>query len=89
MEASGLTATASGQGTKDVRSTGHAKQLLTTGTGRIKKTATKLEGPLVRMGDLSLKMNMRNNDQPIKPDPKEDGKPGDESTITICRPIMR
>jgi hypothetical protein len=78
LEASGLTATAEGKGTKDVRSTGHAKQLLTTGTGRIKKTATKLEAPLVRMGDLVMKLNMRNNDNPIKPDPKEDGKPGDE-----------
>ena len=77
MEASGLTATAEGKGSKDVRSTGHAKQLLTTGTGRIKKTATKLEAPLVRMGDLALKLNMRNNDEPIQPDPKQDGKPGD------------
>ena len=77
LEASGLTETAEGKGTKDVRSTGHAKQLLTTGTGRIKKTATKLEGPLVRMGDLALKLNMRNNDEPIQPDPKDDGKPGD------------
>ena len=77
MEASGLTETAAGKGTKDVRSTGHAKQLLTTGSGRIKKTATKLEAPLVRMGDLAMKLNMRNNDEPIKPDPKDDGKPGD------------
>jgi hypothetical protein len=77
IEASGLTETMQGQGTKDVRSKGHAKQLLTTGSGRIKKTATKLEGPLVRMGDLALKLNQRNNDEPIKPDPKDDGKPGD------------
>jgi hypothetical protein len=78
IEASGLTETMQGKGAKDVRSTGHAKQVLTTGSGRIKKTATKLEGPLVRMGDLALKLNMRNNDEAIKPDPKEDGKPGDE-----------
>ncbi len=78
VEASGLTETLQGKGTKDVRSTGHAKQMLTTGSGRIKKTATKLEAPLVRMGDLALKLNQRNNDQPIKPDPAEDGKPGNE-----------
>jgi hypothetical protein len=77
IEASGLTETLQGKGTKDVRSTGHAKQMLTTGSGRVKKTATKLEGPLVRMGDLALKLNMRNNDEAIKPDPKEDGKLGD------------
>ena len=49
----------------------------TTGSGRIKKTATKLEAPLVRMGDLALKLNQRNNDEPITPDPKDDVKPGD------------
>ena len=77
IEASGLTETAQGKGSKDVRSKGHAQQLLSTGSGRIKKTATKLEAPLVRMGDLALRLNMRNNDDPIVPDPKEDGKPGD------------
>ena len=77
VEASGLTETLQGKGTKDVRSKGHAQQMLTTGSGRIKKTATKLEAPLVRMGDLALKLNQRNNDQPIIPDPKDDGKPGD------------
>ena len=77
IEASGLTETIQGKGSKDVRSKGHAQQLLTTGSGRIKKTATKLEAPLVRMGDLALRLNQRNNDEPIKPDPKEDGKPGD------------
>ena len=77
VEASGLTETLQGKGTKDVRSKGHAQQMLTTGSGRIKKTATKLEAPLVRMGDLALKLNMRNNEESIQPDPKEDSKPGD------------
>ncbi len=77
IEASGLTEVLQGKGTEGVRSKGHAKQLSTTGSGRIKKTATKLEAPLVRMGDLALRLNMRNNDAPIHPDPKEDGKPGD------------
>ena len=54
-----------------------AKQLATTGSGRIKKTAINLEGSLVRFGDLAFKLNMRNNDEEITPDPKEDGKPGD------------
>src|SRR5580698_700543 len=77
IEASGLTETIQGRGTEGVRSKSHAKQLATTGSGRIKKTATKLESPLVRMGDLALRLNQRNNDDPILPDPKEDGKPGD------------
>jgi hypothetical protein len=77
IEASGLTEVLQGKGTEGVRSRGHARELKTTGAGRIKKTATRLEGPLVRMGDLALRLNMRNNEEPIHPDPKEDGKPGD------------
>ncbi len=77
IEASGLTEVLQGKGEQGVRSRGHAKELRTTGAGRIKKTALRLEAPLVRMGDLSLKLNMRNNEEPIQPDPKEDGKPGD------------
>src|SRR5215469_15733669 len=77
VEASGLTETIQGKGEAGVRSKGHARQLASTGAGRIKKTAARLEAPLVRMGDLALRLNMRNNDDPIIPDPKEDGKPGD------------
>jgi hypothetical protein len=77
MEASGLTEVVQGKGTAGVRSKEHAKQLATTGAGRIKKTALKLEGPLVRLGDLTFKLHMRNDDNPIDPDPKEDGKSGD------------
>jgi hypothetical protein len=77
IEASGLTQTIQGQGDAGVRSKSHAKQLATTGSGRIKKAAIRLEAPLVRLGDLTFKLNMRNNDEPITPDPKEDGKEGD------------
>ncbi len=77
IEASGLTEVLQGKGTSGVRSKDHAKQLSSTGSGRIKKAATKLEAPLARLGDLSLKLNMRNNNNAITPDPKEDGKPGD------------
>jgi hypothetical protein len=76
IEASGLTEVLQGKGSENVRSRGHAKDLKTTGAGRIKKTATRLEAPLVRMGDLALRLNMRNNEDPIQPDPKEDGKEG-------------
>ncbi len=77
IEASGLTQTIEGKGEAGVRSRGHAKQLATTGSGRIKKAAIRLESPLVRLGNLAFKLNMRNNDEAITPDPKEDGKPGD------------
>jgi hypothetical protein len=76
IEASGLTSTVMGKGEEGVRGKSHAKQLATTGSGRIKKTAVRLESPLVSLGDKTLKLNMRNNDEPIQPDPGEDGKPG-------------
>ena len=77
VEASGLTEVLQGKGTAGVRSKDHAKQLSSTGSGRIKKAAIRLESPLVRLGDLGFKLNMRNNNNEIKPDPKEDGKDGD------------
>ena len=77
IEASGLTEVLQGKGTAGVRSKDHAKQLSTTGSGRIKKAAMRLESPLVRLGDLAFKLEMRNNDNAILPDPKDDGKDGD------------
>jgi hypothetical protein len=77
IEASGLTEVLQGKGTAGVRSKDHAKQLSTTGSGRIKKAAIRLESPLVRFGNLNLKLKMRNDAEEIIPDPKEDGKQGD------------
>ena len=45
MEASGLTEVLQGKGSENVRSKGHAKVLQSTGAGRIKKTAIRLEAP--------------------------------------------
>lgn len=69
LEASGLTDTVAGQGAAGVRSRGHAKELKSSGSGRIKKLAVMLEDPLVRYGELNLKLKMKNDDTPIKPDP--------------------
>src|SRR5262249_49945229 len=55
-EASGLTETMTGKGEKGVRGGGHARQLATTGSARIKKTAVGLEPSLVKCGDLALKL---------------------------------
>ena len=76
MEASGLTEVLQGRSTSGVRSQGHAKELKSTGAGRIRKTAIALEGALTRMGDIFLKLHQRNSDSKIVPDPQEDGKPG-------------
>ncbi|HEX8835289.1 MAG TPA: hypothetical protein VF748_00005, partial [Candidatus Acidoferrum sp.] len=74
MEASGLTEVLQGKGTQGVRSKGHAQTLAGVGSGRIKKAAVRLEAPLVRMGDLALKLMRRNSTEEIIPN-EIDGKP--------------
>ncbi len=74
LEASGLTEVLSGRGEQGVRSRQHAQELRKTGGGRIKRTALKLEPSLVRIGDLGLKLKMRNDDDDITPEPDEHGK---------------
>lgn len=65
LEASGLTETVIGRGEKNVRGGGHSKQLATTGSGRIRKVAVGLEPSLIQLGDLGLKLTMRNSDEEI------------------------
>jgi hypothetical protein len=74
LEASGLTEVLSGRGEQGVRSRQHAQELRKTGGGRIKRTALKLEQSLVRIGDVGLKLKMKNDDTPIIPEPDEKGK---------------
>jgi len=71
LEASGLTEVISGKGESGVRSRQHAKELRQTGSGRIKRAALALEPSLVRIGDIGLKLKMRNDDDPITPEPHE------------------
>lgn len=61
LEQSGLTQTITGQGASGVRSREHARQLTTTGSGRIKKAAMGLEPSLSRTGELMLKLIMEND----------------------------
>lgn len=72
METSGLTEVVSGKGSGGARGGQQQKQMQITGGGNIRKVAVGLEGALVRMGDLALKLKMKNDDSPIKlPDGKE------------------
>ncbi len=73
-ERSGLTEVLSGKGEQGVRSRQHAQELRKTGGGRIKRTALKLEQSLVRIGDVGLKLKMKNDDTPIIPEPDDKGK---------------
>ncbi len=79
LEASGLTEVISGKGESGVRSRQHAKELKQTGSGRIKRAALALEPSLVRIGDIGLKLKMRNDDDEIIPEPHE-GQDGKEKT---------
>ena len=74
LEASGLTEVLSGRGDQGVRSRQHAQELKKTGGGRIKRTALKLEPSLVRIGDLGLKLKMKNDASEIIPEPADNGK---------------
>jgi hypothetical protein len=74
LEASGLTEVLQGQGAEGVRSRQHAQQLQRTGGGRIKRTALKLESSLSRIGEVGLKLKMKNDDELISPEPDEHGK---------------
>jgi hypothetical protein len=72
MEASGLTEVVSGKGSGGARGGQQQKQMQITGGGQIRKTAIGLEGALVRMGDIGLRLKMKNDDSHIKlPDGSE------------------
>lgn len=66
LEQSGLTETIQGRGEQGVRGRGHAKQLAATGSGRIRKVAIGLEKPLAKLGDIGLKLIMRNSEDKLK-----------------------
>jgi hypothetical protein len=66
LEASGLTETVAGKGTGGARGGKQAKQMQITGGGRIRRVALGLEKPLVRIGDIGVKLKMKNDDDEIK-----------------------
>jgi hypothetical protein len=74
-EASGITEVMSGKSEQGVRSRQHAGDLRKSGSGRIKKAALTLETPLVKLGDVGLKLKMAHDDKKLRTAPGEDGKP--------------
>jgi hypothetical protein len=89
LEASGLTEVAAGQGTQGVRSKSHAQQLQKSGSGRIKKAALMLETPIVKIGDVGLKLKQANDDDPLRTAPGEDGKPHEFLACDVKKVKMR
>lgn len=63
LEQSGLTEILTGRGERGVRGKGHARELQNTGGGRIRKTAVRLEAPLVRIASIGLRLKARNDDE--------------------------
>jgi len=89
LEASGLTETIMGRGEKNIRGGRQAKQAQSTGGSRIKNVAVGLEDSLVQLGDLGLKLYMRNSDEEILlPDGRKflpaQFMPGDEWNLRIA-----
>lgn len=74
LEKSGLTDIITGKGEAGMRTRGQQAAAQKTGAGRIKRTALKLERSLERMGDISLKLKMKNDDRHIVPDKDEQGQ---------------
>lgn len=72
MEASGLTEVVSGKSSGGARGGQQQKQMQITGGGQIRKVAIGLEAPLVRMGDIGIRLKMKNDDNEISmPDGSE------------------
>jgi hypothetical protein len=72
MEQSGFTEIMAGRGEKNVRGRGHARELKTTGAGRVRSVASGLEKSLTRFADIGLKLKAKNDDTPLKtPDGQE------------------
>jgi len=61
LEASGLTETIMGRGEQGIRSEKQGKRAVATGSGRLRKVAVGLEAPLVKIGDVGLKLLQRNS----------------------------
>lgn len=80
LEASGLTATVEGRGEQGVRGGGHAKQLAITGSGRIRKIAVGLEKSLSKLGDVGLKLLMRNSEEKLRTKTRMDFVPAQVSS---------
>src|SRR5712691_4026431 len=74
LEASGLTEVMSGRSEQGVRSHQHAQQLNKSGSGRIKKAALAIESPIVKLGDVGLKLKMAHDDKELSGPEDEKGK---------------
>lgn len=74
LEASGLTDVIAGRSEKGVRSHQHSSDLKKSGSGRIKKAALMIEDPLVKIGDIALKLKMAHDKDKLTTAPDDNDK---------------
>ena len=66
LQASGLTEVTAGKGSGGARGGQQQKQMQITGGGEIRRVAVGLENALVRMGDIGIRLKMKNDDSRLK-----------------------
>lgn len=66
MERSGMTEIMAGRGERNVRGRGHARELRTTGAGRVRNVATRLESSLTQLAEKGLRLKAKNDKTPLK-----------------------
>ena len=70
-EVSGLTDVVAGHSERGVRSHQHAQDLKKSGSGRIKKAALALDAPLLKIGDIGLKLKMAHDKDKLETAPDD------------------
>jgi hypothetical protein len=73
-EVSGLTDVVAGHSERGVRSHQHAQDLKKSGSGRIKKAALNLDAPLLKIGDVGLKLKMAHDGDKLETGPDDNDK---------------
>ena len=81
MERAGLTEILMGRGEKNVRSRSHARQLQTTGGGRVRQVATGLEKSLTRLADVGLRLKAKNDDTVLRTPATPENPKGEEFVL--------
>lgn|SRR5262245_16037831 len=76
-EASGITEVMAGRSEQGVRSHQQASTLRKTGSGRVKKAALRIETPLVKIGDIALKLKQLHDNRELTTAPDDQGKSHD------------
>jgi hypothetical protein len=78
-----------GRSEQGVRSRQHAADLKKSGSGRIKKAALAIESPIVRIGELALKLKMAHDEKTLRAGPDDQDKIHKFFSADVREPRMR